>query len=391
MPRLTAKKVENLKEPGFHGDGEGLYLKVGKGGAKSWILRTVVHGRRRDLGLGSASLTSLSEARTKAREFRKIAREGGDPDTIRKQESISFEEAARRVHAQLLPTWRNKKHAETWLSTVENYAIPMFGKRPLHTIGTADIFSVLSPIWTEKHETAKRLRQRLSTIFDWAKGAGHYPYEIPVNGIKKALPAVKVKAEHMAAMDWRDLPGFMKDLSDRDGISARTLEFLILTATRSGEARGARWEEIDLDAREWVIPGNRMKRGLPHRVPLSGAAISVLQRVRSMDPAWVFPSATRDPDGATRPQSVMVFKSLFKRMARDGFTTHGFRSTFRVWCSERAHADREVAEAALSHVTGNEVERAYARSDLFERRRVLMDAWARFCHGDAAEVLRMAR
>ena len=166
---------------------------------------------------------------------------------------------------------------------------------------------------------------------------------------------------------------------------------MILTATRSGEARGARWKEIDLDAREWVIPGNRMKRGLPHRVPLSEAATAVLERVRGMDRVWVFPSATRGPEGATRPQSVMVFKSLFKRMARDGFTTHGFRSMFRVWCSERAHADREVAEAALSHVTGNKVERAYARSDLFERRRALMDAWARFCRGDAAEVLRMAR
>ena len=391
MPKLTAKKVENLKEPGFYGDGEGLYLKVGKGGAKSWILRTVVHGRRRDLGLGSASLTPLADARTKSREFRRIAREGGDPDVIRKQESISFAEAAKRVHAQLLPTWRNKKHAETWLATVEIYANPKFGKRPLHTIGTADVLSVLSPIWTGKHETAKRLKQRLATIFDWAKGAGHYPHENPVNGIKKALPAVKQRAEHMAAMDWRDLPGFMDDLETRDGVSARTLEFLILTATRSGEARCARWSEIDLDAREWTIPGERMKRGVPHRVPLSDAAVAVLERVRGLDPDLVFPSVQRGPDGGSQPQSVMVFKSLLKRMGRTGFAIHGFRSTFRDWCSESAHADREVAEAALSHATGTEVERAYARSDLFERRRALMSGWARFATGEVGQVKELVR
>ncbi len=198
MTKLTARKVNSLKARGFYGDGEGLYLKAGEGGAKSWILRTVVHGRRRDLGLGSARLVSLAEARTKAREFRRIAREGGDPDTIRKQKSLSFEEAARRVHAQLLPTWKNKKHAETWLATVENYANPKIGKRPLHTIGTADVLSVLAPIWTERHETARRLKQRLSTIFDWAKGAGHYPHENPVNGIKKALPTVKRQVQHMS-------------------------------------------------------------------------------------------------------------------------------------------------------------------------------------------------
>lgn len=210
MAKLTAKKVDSLKEPGFYGDGEGLYLKVSKSGGRSWILRTVVHGRRRDLGLGSASLIPLAEVRIKARDYRRIAREGGDPDTIRKRESISFEEAAKRVHALLLPTWRNKKHAETWLATVENYANPKFGKRPLHTIGTADVPSVVAPIWTSKHETAKRLKQRLATIFDWAKGAGHYPHENPVSGIKKALPTVKRRPKHMAALGWQELPAFFE-------------------------------------------------------------------------------------------------------------------------------------------------------------------------------------
>jgi integrase len=321
MPKLTAKKVEILREPGFYGDGEGLYLKVGTGGAKSWILRTVVHRRRRDLGLGSASLTSLAEARTKAREYRKIAREGGDPDTLRKRESLTFEEAAKRAHAQLLPTWKNQKHAETWLATVENYVNSKLGKRPLHTIGTADVLSVLSPIWTEKHETAKRLKQRLSTIFDWAKGAGQFPHENPVNGLKKALRAVKQRHKHMAAMAWPDLPAFMRDLSSREGVSARTLEFVVLTATRSGEARGARWSEIDLGAREWLIPGVRMKRGLPHRVPLSQATVEVLERVRGLDADFVFPSLKRGPHDGARPQSVMVFKALLKRMGAASAST----------------------------------------------------------------------
>ena len=391
MPKLTVKKIENLKKPGFYGDGEGLYLKVASAGSKSWILRTVVQGRRRDLGLGSAVLVPLAEARTQSREFRRIARAGGDPDTIRKQETLRFDEAAKRVHSSLSKTWRNQKHARAWLASLECYAFPKFGKRQLHTIGTADILEVLAPIWIEKHETAKRLKQRLSTVFDWAKGAGHYPHENPVNGVKKALPIVKRRPKHMAAMEWHALPAFMKDLSCREGISARTLEFLILTATRSGEARGACWEEVDLRAKEWVIPGERMKRGLPHRVPLSEAALGVLERVRGLDPVWVFPSPSRGPHSESRPQSVMVFKSLLKRMGREGFTVHGFRSTFRDWCSESVRADREVAEAALSHATGNEVERAYARSDLFDRRRNLMELWGQYSSGNAGSVVQIAR
>jgi len=361
----------------MHGDGGGLYLSVKSSGAKSWILRTVVHGRRRDLGLGSASLVTLAEARERARTLRKVAREGGDPDTLRKRETLTFAEAAKKVHANLLPTWRNAKHAETWLATVEAHANRQFGDRPIVTVGTADVLKVLSPIWIEKHETAKRLRQRISTIFDWAKGAGHYPHENPVNGLKKALPMVKRRAEHMAAMLWRDVPKFMAELATREGVSARTLELIILTAARSGEARGARWSEIEGNV--WTVPGERMKRGVPHRVPLSAEALAVMESVRGLDDDLIFPSVQRGPRGEAKGQSVMVFKALLKRMDRSGFTVHGFRSTFRDWCSESARTERELAEAALSHATGNEVERAYARSDLFERRRDLMDQWARFC------------
>lgn len=391
MPKLTARKVETLRDRGFYGDGDGLYLRIGPTGAKSWILRTVVHGKRRDLGLGAASLVSLAEARDKARELRRVARDGGDPDTLRKRRTLTFWEAAEKVHAQLLPTWKNAKHAETWLQTVRTHAKPRFGDRPIETVTTAEVLSVLSPIWTEKHETATRLKQRLATIFDWAKGAGHYPHENPVNGLKKALPLVKRRAEHMDSMAWQEVPAFMGDLAQREGLSARCLEFIILTASRSGEARGARWEEIDTKAAMWTVPAERMKRGVAHRAPLSPQALAALEAVRGLDADLVFPAAQRGKDGTAKVQSDMVFKALFKRMKREGFTTHGFRSSFRDWASESAHAEREVAEAALSHAVGNEVERAYARSDLFERRRKLMDAWGRYCAGEQGAVVEMRR
>lgn len=388
MPKLNARKVETLKEPGEYGDGEGLFLLVGPTGSKSWVLRTMVHGKRRKFGLGGTSLVGLAEARDKSRELRKVARSGGDPDTVRKRETVTFWDAAERVHAQLLPTWKNAKHAETWLSTVRTHAKPKFGDRPIDTVSTADVLSVLSPIWTEKHETAKRLRQRLGAIFDWAKGAGHYPHENPINGLRKALPMVKQKVQHLAAMPWQDVPEFMSDLALREGVSARTLEFIILTVARSGEARGARWDEIVGDV--WTAPADRMKRGVAHRVPLSDAAQAVLTKVVGLDPSFVFPSTYSAADGSVRGQSVMVFKSLIRRMGRDGFTVHGFRSSFRDWASDSAHAEREVAEAALSHTVGSEVERSYARSDLFERRRNLMDAWGRYCAGDTGSVVRIA-
>ncbi len=381
MVGLTARKVDGLKEPGMYGDGAGLYLCISKGGTKSWILRTTVYGHRRELGLGSATLVTLAEAREEARRLRKVARAGSDPETIRNRDAITFEVAAKRVHQKLEPTWSNSKHAAGWLSAVEAYAYPQFGKRPINKVGTPDILKALEPIWTAKHETARRIMQRLSTIFDWAKVAGHYPYENPVNGVKKALGTVNAKAAHMESMPWPDLPAFMKEIATREGVSARTLEFVILTAMRSGEVRGTRWAEIDLTKRVWTVPGERMKRRIPHSVPLSDAACAVLERMKGMDNDLVFPSMQTTKTGNGRVQSVNVFQALFKRMDRNGFTTHGFRSTFRDWCSEYAHAEREVAEAALSHATGTAVERAYARSDLFDRRRSLMDQWGDYTTG----------
>ena len=312
-----------------------------------------------------------------ALRLRRIARAGEDPRADRKREVVTFAQAAQRVHAALLPTWRNPRHADSWLSSVKAHTFARFGDRPIEKVRTGDVLKVLEPIWTEKYETANRLKQRLAAIFDWAKGAGHYPHENPLNGLQKALPMMKRQKDHLKAMAWPDLPAFVVDLGKREGVSARCLEFIILTAARSGEARGARWCEIEGNV--WTVPGERMKRGVPHRVPLSPQAMAVLNKVRGLDGEMVFASKLFDKDGKCRPLSDMVFISLFKRMERDDFTTHGFRSTFRDWCGENAKAEREVAEAALLHTVGNEVERAYARSDLFERRRELMDEWGAYC------------
>jgi len=388
MGKLNTRRVAVETAPGLHGDGNGLYLRIGPTGGKSWILRTVVHGRRRDFGLGSASLVTLSEARDLAHQLRKVAREGGDPSASRRTQAIAFEAAARRVHQNLLPTWRSERHGQIWLAALERYAFPLIGDRPISSLGPADVLRVLEPIWTAKPDTANRVKQRMASIFDWAKGAGHFTNENPVNGLTKALPVVRSSPVHRPALAWPELPAFYSELQNRSGVAARALEFAILTAGRSGEIRGARWSEIGDDT--WIIPAARMKTAQAHRVPLSREALDVLKAVRGLDQALVFPSPTRTPQGLSRPLSDTVFKALMDRMGRTGITTHGFRSSFRDWCSESAHAERELAEAALSHTLGNKVERAYARSDLFDRRRVLMERWGAYVARQAGNVVRFA-
>lgn len=375
---LSDAKIAKRMKPGMHGDGRGLYLHVTAPGAKSWILRTAVHGKRRDFGLGAYPMVSLAEARQKAADMRAVARKGGDPGAERKKEVLTFEQAARKLYASLLPTWTNDHFAKTWIASLEADVFPKIGARKVETITSADVLSVLSPIWTVKNGTAKKIKQRIAATFDWAKGHGHFDGTNPVDGVERALPLVKAKPDHHDAMAYADLPGFAKALAEREGTSARCLEFIIHTATRSGEARGARWAEVDLKAGVWTIPAERMKARQEHRFPLSPAALSVLAKVKGLDTDLIFPSAQRGEDGKAKVQSDMVFKALFTRMKVEGITTHGFRSTFRDWAAEVARAEREVAEACLAHQVGNAVERAYARSDLFDRRRELMDQWSAF-------------
>lgn len=401
MP-LTAKGVEAKRDPGMYGDGGGLYLRVGPTGAKSWIVRTVIHGKRRELGIGSADLVSLADAREKATELRKAARSGGDPDAERKAAAKAVADAAKRnlftfgkaaeaVHKKLLPKWKNKKHADTWISGLKLHAFPRLGDKAIQSITRDDVLKVLEPIWTSRVETARRLRQRVHTVFQWAKDEGHFTGENPVDQIGLGLSQVNKNTAHLAAMPWRDVPAFWPQLVERESVSAACLRFLILTAARSGEARGATWDEVDLKGAVWNIPGSRMKRGKPHRVPLSTDALAILEGLAGLDPVLCFPSPNRGKEGV-RPLSDMAFKLLFNRMGASGFTTHGFRSAFRDWCSESAKADPELAEAALSHATGNSVVRAYARSDLFDRRRELMNAWSRHVTGAASgEVVQLVR
>lgn len=378
MSKLSARRVESLKNPGFYGDGEGLYLSVKASGSKSWILRTVVFGKRRDLGVGSADLVSLAEAREKAREWRKIAREGGDPYASRNSGTITFKQATTEYHRLVSQTFRSPKHSAQWIAGMETHVFSTLGERKLNTIGVADVRKVLEPIWTSKHETARKIKQRIEAVFDWARAEGHYGPENPARGIKRALKPQPRNPVHLAAMPWEDLPAFYKSLNERDGVSARTLQFIILTAVRSNEAREARWNEFEGDA--WTIPAHRMKTGREHIVPLPAEAKRILESVRGLDNEFAFPQRSRASDGKGRPQSVNVFRALYQRMGVEGFTTHGFRSCFRDWCSEEADAPREVAEAALAHLPG-QVERAYRRSSLFGRRVQLMAEWADFVSG----------
>lgn len=379
--RLSAPAVRTLGA-GFHGDGNGLYLQVDPSGARRWVLRTLVHGRRRDIGLGGAAIVPLGEARELARQLRRVAREGGDPIEVRdkgKRASLIFEDAARRVHAeQIMPNARNEKHVAQWINSLETYAFGVIGKLPVHAVVQADILRVLSPIWIEKPETARRVRQRLRTVLDWARAAGMREGVNPAEGVEKGLAKQRDRTRHHVALPWRDLPDLMKRLVGTDGMGALALRFAILTAARSGEVRGATWSEVDMEAGIWCIPAERMKGGREHRVPLSEAALDLLRMAKgsALRPEeLVFPSTRRG-----KPLSDMTLGSVLRRLGVP-VTVHGFRSTFRDWAEESTSFPHEVKEAALAHAVRNKVEAAYRRSDLFEKRRHMMKAWAEYALG----------
>ena len=386
---LTPAKVKQEKRPGRYADGQGLYLHVSDTGARWWLWRGTVHGRRREIGMGSARLVSLAEAREEARKYRRIARDGGDPKTERdkgKRESLTFEAAARQVWSeQIEPNAKNPRHRAQWISTLRDYAFPVIGSRPVHTVTQSDILRILAPIWTEKPETARRVRQRLRTILNWARAAGHFDGANPVEGVEDGLAKQRDKVQHFRALPYQELPELMRRIEGVDGIAALALRFLILTAARSGETRGAMWSEID--GSTWTIPAYRMKSDEDHRVPLSDAALAVLDSVRGLSPERVFPS-TRQSRPLSNTTLAMVLKQLDCPV-----TVHGMRSTFRDWAEEMTGFSREVKERALAHTVRDKVEAAYRRGDLFDKRRDLMDQWARFClsagsKGDVVELRR---
>jgi integrase len=269
--------------------------------------------------------------------------------------------------------------------------MPLIGARTVADIQRNEVLEVLSLIWVDMHPTAKRLKQRMEAAFDFAIGKGCREAPNPVDGaLRRSLPKGKHKPKHHAALNWRDVPDFMTDLTNREAMAALCLRFIILTAARSGEARMATWSEIDLENATWTVPANRMKADQEHRVPLCQQAVAILKEVQGLDSEIVFPSPQSATQGAGRPLSVNAFRPLFQRMKREGLTAHGFRSSFRDWCAEKAHADRQLAEAALAHRVGG-VEGAYFRSDLFERRRTLMDAWSRFATSQSGDVVELVR
>ncbi|WP_417718315.1 tyrosine-type recombinase/integrase [Salipiger sp.] len=392
--KLTRKLVENLG-PGRHGDGNGLYLVVDASGARRWIVRVVVKGQknkagaplRTDFGLGGADIVSLNQARDRALEYRRMAKQGLNPRFNARQDIPTFEEVAQQVHIDRMPTWKNVKHGQQWINTLRDYAFPKIGRMPVDSVGQPEVLMCLSPIWTDKHETAKRLAQRIKTVLDVARSKGLRSGENPVTAIKElgALPKVKAKPKHHGAMRWQDVPAFFADLSTRNAMAAKALMFTSLTGSRTGEVLGMRWAEIDEGARLWTCPADRMKTGEDHRVPLTDAMLEIIEPLRAMQSDYVFEGQKRH-----RPLSNMSMLMLLRRMEVEGVTVHGFRSTFRDWASEVANAPREVAEMSLAHKVGSNVERAYARSDRLERRRALMERWSQFVTMSEGTVIHLA-
>jgi integrase len=378
MGKLTARKVETAK-PGKYGDGGGLQLAVAPTGAKKWVLRFLWQGNAREMGLGSYPEVGLAEAREKAIAGRRLARSGVDPIAERKQDRRvpTFGKLADEVVAEQSKGFRNEKHKAQWAVTLREYAAPL-RPMPVDAITTEDVLGVLKPIWTTKTETASRLRGRIERVLNAAKAKGHRSGENPAawrGHLENLLPKrQKLTRGHHAAMPYADVPAFVARLREREAVAALALEFAILTAARSGEVLGARWPEIDFDARVWTIPAKRMKSGREHRVPLSESAFAILEKLgEARVSEFIFPG-----QGAGRPLAEMVLRRMLRRDA-DVVTVHGFRSSFRDWAGNETHFPRELAEAALAHVVGDKAEQAYRRSDALEKRRALMEAWAQWC------------
>ena len=366
--------------PGRHIDGNGLYLYVQPTGTRSWIQRLVIRGRRCELGLGAAALVSLAEAREQALANRKLARSGGDPlaDKRRVQGMPTFAEAAAQVLEQKRAGWRNARQARDWLSSLQRYAFPRIGRMPVAEVASADLVQLLGPIWHTKAETARRLRQRLHAVLEWAV-AMDLRADNPCNRIAPVLGPQNDVVRHQPALPHRDVATAVETVRASGATAAVKLafEFLVLTAARSGEVRGARWDEIDTQAHVWNVPAVRMKMKRAHRVPLSSRAVAVLDAARALGDGdgLVFP-------GGSGPIAPTSFPRLLQQHGVAA-VPHGFRSSFRDWAAEETNHPREVVEAALAHVVQNKVEAAYARSDLFERRRRLMDDWAAYVAGSA--------
>ena len=401
--KLTHLQAVRLKAPGLYGDGAGLCLNVTDSGSKSWVFRFTFEGREHRMGLGSFPDVSIVEAREAAANMRKAVRSGSNPIEAKREriaanraaraKAVNFEWCAEQYINAHKSGWKNAKHADQWSNTLATYAAPVIGKLDVAQIDTAHVMKILEPIWAAKAETASRLRGRIESVLDWAtvknlrtgenpaRWKGHLDHLLPE---KSKLAKVK----HHPALPWKDMSTFMPKLQAQAGTAAKALQFSILTAARSGEVRGMTWDEVDFESRMWVVPAGRMKAGVEHRVPLSGAAIEILNTVRETSEALttrlVFPGTTyTKPTDKSQPQlkplSDMSLTAVLRRMELANVTVHGFRSSFRDWAAECTAYPREMAEMALAHTVGDKVEAAYRRGDTLEKRRQMMADWAQHC------------
>ena len=388
MHRLSAVGVKNLQDKGFYPDGGGLYLRITETGTKGWIFRFTLGTRTRDAGLGICSSISLASAREIAEDCRKLLRQGIDPIEHRKRvaetqngavSGITFREAVSRYIAAHETSWRNAKHREQWRNTLGTYVAPVIGNKDVAAITTEDVLQILEPIWQAKPETATRVRGRIANVLDWCRVRKYRDGPNPAlwrGHLAHLLPAHKKKSivRHHPALSWAEIPKFITELRTHTAISARALDFTILTASRTSEAILALWPEIDIDNQIWTVPPQRMKAGVEHRVPLSAAAVELLRDLpRFEESKYIFPGAKLG-----RPFSNMAMLEVLRGM-RPGLTVHGFRSTFRDWAAEATSFPSEVVEMALAHTIESAVERAYRRGDLFQKRRALMETWAAYC------------
>lgn len=385
MSKLTALGVKKAGA-GRHGDGNGLYLVVADTGSRKWVLRIQMNGKRRDIGLGSATKVGLSEAREAAEDMRRAIRRGDDPVAARKRAKDAmptFREAAEMVHKEHLPSWKNEKHAKQWLSTLEAHAFPRLGDLQVNKIDGPMVRDVLADIWLTIPETARRVRQRIGTVLDFAHAKGWREAEAPLRSISRGLPKQPRVREHFAALPWREVPDFIANMATKLKASDTVLlaiEFLILTAARSGEVRGATWSEFDLEVGAWSIPADRMKAGRAHRVPLSDRAVEILDQMKALRRTTKTNAFVFEGKKLGRPLSDMSLTMPIRRASLP-ITVHGFRSSFRDWCAEATSTPREIAEACLAHVVKDAAEAAYARTDHFDKRSILMQSWSSFCTG----------
>ena len=377
---LTPAFVRNVSQAGRYCDGQGLYLDVRPSGSRGWIQRLTIRGRRTELGLGGFPLVSLKEAREKAFANRKLARDGGDllAEKRRAESMPTFAEAARQVWNQLRPGWRSPQYAQLWLKSLERYAIPRIGEMPISEVTSADVIGILAPIWHDVPPTARKLRQRIRAVMEWAVAMDLRP-DNPCDRIGPVLGTQGGRVRHMRALPHREVASAIETVraSNARPVVKLAFEFLVLTAVRSGEVRGAAWAEIERDAGVWTIPALRTKGNREHRVPLCGRALQILEEARMLGRGspLVFPGVRGKPFASTALSELLGELKI-------AAVPHGFRSSFRDWAAEETDHPREVAEAALAHKVRNQIEAAYRRTDLFERRRRLMDDWARYLAGE---------